>query len=145
MSTRRLTSRSWQVLVVAGLAGAGLVASGCAGPGLAYRSYHDEGGSGVSQDAFVYVSRPHEPKTVTVMDTRTGEALWTMDVPVGRKLVIDFEENKADGTPDRPDLMRWELMDASDLTGRLGNAMPVPIASARRIDMTLRTGPESGR
>lgn len=121
------------------------VVAGCAGPGYAYRSYHDEGGTGVSEDKMVYVSRPHEPKTITLMDTRTGEALWTMDVPVGRKLVIDFEEGLAGNTPDRPDLMRWELMKESDLIGRLDNAMPVPMADSRRLDMSLRAGPESGR
>ncbi len=129
----------------AGILAAIALAAGCAGPGLAYRSYHDEGGSGISKDAFVYVSRAHYPKTVTLLDTRTGEAIWTMDVPVGRKLVIDFEVDKAEGTPDRPDLMRWKLMDDSDLYGSLDNAMPVPVASARRLDMTLRTAPEAGR
>lgn len=128
-----------------GVAAVACLVAGCAGPGLAYRSYHDEGGTGVSQDAFVYVSRAHEPKTVTLVDTRTGESLWTMDVPVGRKLVINFEPDKAGNTPGRPDLMRWELMNESDLLGRLDNAMPVPVASARRLDMTLRVGPESGR
>ena len=114
----------------------------CAGPGLAYRSYHDEGGSGESDDKFVYVSYPHQPKTVTVVDTRTGDSLWTMDVPVGSKLVINFEPDKSEGTPDRPDLMRWELMNDTDLTGRLDNAMPVPAPGARRVDVTLRASPE---
>jgi len=119
--------------------------SACSGPGYAYRNYHDEGGTGTSDDKMVYVSRAFDAKTITVIDTRTGEALWTMDVPVGRKLVIDFEEGKAGDTPDRPDLMRWELMDDSDLYGGLDNAMPVPVADCRRIDVSLRAVPEIGR
>lgn len=137
------TSRDTALPLAALLTMAGL--SACAGPGYSYRSYHDEGGSGASDDKMVYVSRPHDPKTITLIDTRTGEALWTMDVPVGRKLVIDFEPGKAGDTPDRPDLMRWELMPEADILGRLDNAMPVPTADSRRIDVTLRNGPEMGR
>ena len=133
-----------------GLAMAGLLASasglaGCSGAGLAYRGYHDEGGTGYSEDKMVYMSRPHDPKTVTLVDTRTGEPLWTMDVPVGRKLVVNFESGRAQGTPDRPDLMRWGLMDESDRMGRTHNAMPVPRANARRLDVSLRPTPEHSR
>lgn len=130
-------------VAVASLSALVALGAGCAGPGHAYRGYHDEGGTGMSQDTFVYVSRPHEPKTITLIDTRSGEALWTMDVPVGSKLVIDFEADESEGVPERPDLMRWELMNDTDLLGRLDNAMPVPAATARRLDVTLRPGPET--
>lgn len=143
MLIRRRAARLAGLLAAASLLPVAL--SGCAGSGLAYRTYHDEGGTGASEDKFVYVSRPHEPKTITLVDTRTGESLWTMDVPVGRKLVLDFEEGEAPDTPNRPDLMRWELMQDSDLLGRLTNAMPVPNADSRRLDVTLRTSPEMGR
>jgi hypothetical protein len=127
------------------LVAAALALGGCAlaGPGHAYRAYHDEGGTGMSQDTFVYVSRPHEPKTVTLIDTRSGEAIWTYDVPVGSKLVIDFEADESEGIPERPDLMRWELMNDTELMGRLDNAIPVPAATARRLDVTLRPSPET--
>ena len=114
----------------------------CGGPGYAYRSFYDEGGSGVSDDQFVYISRPGEPKTITLVDTRTGEPIWTMDVPVGNQLVINFEPDRNKDNPARPDMMRWELMEDRTLHGRLSNAMPVPSYHSRRLDMTLRAIPE---
>ena len=119
-----------------------LALSACGGPGYAYRSFYDEGGSGVSDDQFVYISRPGEPKTITLVDTRTGEPIWTMDVPVGNQLVINFEPDRNKDNPSRPDMMRWELMEDRTLHGRLSNAIPVPAFHSRRLDMAIRAIPE---
>ena len=41
-----------------------------------------EGGIGYSADSYTYVSRTWEPKTISVIDTRTGETIWTLELPV---------------------------------------------------------------
>lgn len=121
------------------LAAAFLVAGGC---GLAYRPYYDEGGSGASIDEFTYVSRPHSPKTVTLVDTRTGETLWTTDVPVGKQLVIRFYKDEAPDNAYTPDMMRWGVFEAGQRWGRKGNEMLVPPTHSRRIDLDVRPEPE---
>ncbi len=57
---------------------------------------------------------------------------------VARKLEPDMVAmlNDFAGTPDRPDLMRWEVMELGKLFGELDNAMPVP--KTRRMDVTTR-------
>ena len=122
-------------------------ASGCAlltacqntGGGL---SLFSEGGTGISEDKHVYVSRAWQPWTVTLRDTRTGQAFWSIDVPVGKKLAIQFLE--AHGTKDNfsPDLMKWGLMDEFDPYTNLANSLPVPAADVRRLEPTLRATPE---
>lgn len=124
------------------LGGAMLVTlTGCS-TGGPYRSFWNEGGSGESDDAYTYISYPHEPKTVSVIDTRTGEVLWSVDVPVGKQLSMRFYHEREKDNPYAPDLLKWSIWDAGTKTGRLGNAMLVPSGSARRVDITLRTSPE---
>ncbi len=137
--SRSYGTRAGSVLALAGVLAVGLTAGGC---GLAYRPYFDPGGSGAAIDEYTYVSTAHAPQTVTVVDTRTGESVFTVDVPVGEQLVINFD---ADRNPDHetmPDEMRWRIMPAGNRYGKLRNRMPMPPASARRVDVTLRTVPE---
>lgn len=103
-----------------------------------------EGGPGWSADRFAYVSRTWTPKTVTLIDTRTGEAMWSMDVPVGQRLVIDFKTTQPMEKPDAwlPDTMHWDIMPERQRFGGLKNQMPVPPPSSRRVDVTLRPTPE---
>ena len=139
MTTRRAHRTTNRLLAAAGL-GVALMAvtllTGC----------YSEGGPGVSLDQHAYVSTTWQPKTVTLRDTRTGQALWSIDVPVGKKLVILFRENAAENGQSfgdaTPDLMLWELMEADEDFGPLHNKMPVPPSTARKLDMTLRTSPE---
>lgn len=116
-----------------------LLAGGC---GLAYRPYYDEGGSGASIDEFVYVSRPHSPKTVSLLDTRTGETLWTTDVPVGKQLAVRFYKDEAPDNTYTPDMMRWGIFEAGTRWGRKANEMLVPPSYARRLQMDVRAEPE---
>ncbi|MEM8834972.1 MAG: hypothetical protein AAGD00_04035 [Planctomycetota bacterium] len=95
-----------------------------------------------SRDKHTYVSTTWRPWTVTLVDTRTGEPLWSVDVPVGQQLVVDFTEGSGPNEY-KPDMMAWRLMEA----GRLGfggskNRIPVPSQYARRIEPTLRPVPE---
>src|SRR5262245_40626309 len=63
-----------------------LGAAGCA---------NKPGGPGYSDDTFTYYSLPHEPVTLSLMDTRTGQTVWTHEVPVGRELTVSFLEGTA--------------------------------------------------
>jgi len=107
---------------------------------------YSEGGTGYSNDQHCYVSTTWQPKTITLKDTRTGQSFWSIDVPVGKKLVVQFREN-ANG-PDAkpgdatPDMMLWDLVDVDDDFAPLANQIPVPARAARRLDMTLRASPE---
>jgi hypothetical protein len=104
--------------------------------------FYNEGGLGMSEDKHVYVSRSHQPWTVTVRDTRTGQAFWSVDVPVGKKLVVQFLEGQGSENKFTPDLMQWGLMDESDGYGNLTNSLPVPARDVRRLEPTLRATPE---
>ncbi len=104
---------------------------------------YTEGGLGFSNDQHVYVSRPWQPWTVTLRDTRTAQEFWSMDVPVGKKLVLVFAENT--GTSDKytPDTMKWALVDEDrDTDISFTNSIPCPPANSRRLEPTLRTVPE---
>lgn len=104
---------------------------------------YSEGGPGFALDQQAYVSRPWTPWTVTLRDTRTGQEFWSMDVPVGKRLIVSFSTDT--GTKDKytPDKMNWALVDENeDFAVRLSNSIPVPPANARRLEPTLRTVPE---
>jgi hypothetical protein len=110
--------------------------------GLATGCY-TEGGPGAAVDQAVYVSRPWQPWTVTLRDTRTGQEFWSMDVPVGKRLILSFSTDT--GTKDKytPDKMKWALVDESeDFAVNLPNSLPVPPADSRRLEPTLRAVPE---
>lgn len=127
--SRSLLSRSLVALVAASaLTGLG----GC----------YSEGGLGWSEDQHVFISRPQQPWNVTLRDTRTGQELWTAEVPVGKQLVVHFLKDEGTKDPYTPDVMEWGIMNDGDEVGRLGNRMPVPPANARRIEPTLRATPE---
>jgi hypothetical protein len=79
---------------------------------------------------------------VTLVDTRTGDEFWSVDVPVGKRLVIQFYEDQGVKGNATPDLMRWDLMDRTRDSGELTQRQAVPPAYARRIDTTLRATPE---
>lgn len=87
-----------------------------------------------------YYSNEMMQKTITMVDTRTNEVFFSMDVPPGKQLVIDFDEGEGDNVVATPDLLRWEVMDLGTMTGRLHNSKTVPNASSRRVDVTLHRG-----
>ena len=112
------------------------------GCGLAYRPYYDPGGSGASIDEFTYWSDPHTPQTVELIDLRTGETLFAVDIPPRQQLVVKFVKNHGEETAWMPDLMKWELMPRGTKRGQLDNSMPVPPSFSRRLDVSLRDTPE---
>lgn len=120
-------------LAVMGMALSGFIAIGGCG--------YAPGGQGRSNDTFTYYSTPHEPKTLTLIDTRTGERLWSCEVPVGQQLVVRFR-NLTWSENTGKDEMRWELMKLGTEWGQLNNSIACPPASSRRLEMTVRAGPE---
>lgn len=108
------------------------ISAGCYAPG----------GSGFSTDTHSYVSTSWQPYTITLKDTRTGQNFWSMDVPVGKKLVVHFRGDEGIKGSATPDLMEWEIMDPDEMFGQLDNSVPVPGREYRRLDPTLRATPE---
>lgn len=100
------------------------------------------GGRGASLDQFTYVSDEWSPKTVRLVDTRSQEEIWSMDVPAGQKLIVRFYAHKTKDNVDNPDVMRWDMIPATQLATLLDNSMPVPDRWSRRLEMELRKGPE---
>ena len=92
--------------------------------------------------AATYQSSEEFPKTVTLIDTRSGERLFVMEIPVGKKLVIDFVTDSGDNTVLTPDLMSWEVFSDDVTYGPLSNSMTVPNRWSRRIDVTMRDSSE---
>lgn len=103
-----------------------------------------EGGPGFSDDRFVYVSRPWQPITVTLRDTRTGQDFWSCDVPVGRKLILYFQDTEGAANDYTPANMVWGLVEETYELGSpdLENNLPVPPWNARRLDVSYRPVPE---
>ncbi len=91
---------------------------------------------------FSYESTAMRPVTIAVIDVRTEEPIFKMDVPVGQHLTFHFDETGGDDPVLRPAKMSWAMWDAGNSFGSLSNTLSVPPAAARRIDYTLRTGPE---
>ena len=70
----------------------------------------------MSTDTHVFYSYTYRPTTFSLVDVTTKESLWTMDIPVGKKLAVDFEgkqehhelfQNRV--TPATK--MKWRLLD----------------------------------
>jgi hypothetical protein len=103
-----------------------------------------EGGWLGSYDNYTYVSTSWQPKTVTLFDTRTGESLWSVDIPVGKQLNLGFRKGTGPNEY-KPDEMVWEIKMGGRIFGSRDNKVPVPPHTARRVEMTLRAAPEMPR
>lgn len=113
-----------------------------AGVGCASLATQKPGGRMASLDQHTYVSDTYSPKTVRLVDTRTLEEIWSVDVPVDYKLVVKFYSKASEDNHDNPDIMRWEVFPADDWGTLLDNQMPVPAKHARRLEWEVRSGPE---
>jgi len=128
MPTQRRRLAALPCLLIA-LAGPPLV--GCM-PG------YDPGGPQASRDLYTYESTPDFPQTIILKDISTDETIWSMEVPVGKQVVIRFYEGHDTKNIARPDLMRWRLFDRGTQYGELDSAIPVPASISRRVDVVLR-------
>lgn len=91
---------------------------------------------------FVYISTPTRPVTIAVVDTRTNEPFFAMDIPPGKQLTFKFIEGTGSDARADPTKMLWEVWDAGTEFGSLSNQLICPPASCRRIDVTYRPAPE---
>ncbi|MEQ9094887.1 MAG: hypothetical protein RIE32_01335 [Phycisphaerales bacterium] len=99
---------------------------------------------GNSKDRHPYVSRTFSPKTLVLVDTRTGDELWRYELGVGNSMKITFHDGDK-GNIVMPDEMRWEVK--SGQSGEIieQDAMPCPPEGVRRIDWFERKTPEYPR
>jgi hypothetical protein len=105
--------------------------------------YTPEGGwYPYSGGATTYYSYETRPVSVKLVDLRSGEVVFAMDVPAGRQLTCDFLRGKGDDPALRPDLMRYEVWPIGTTTGSLTNSLTVPSQTSRRMDVTFRDGVE---
>lgn len=102
------------------------------------------GGCYTSSDSYPYVSRTWSPKTVMLIDTRTGEELWRYDLGVGDSMKIRFFPGDEDNII-MPDEMRWEVK--SGQSGKIieKDEMPCPPEGVRLIEWEHRKTPEYPR
>lgn len=70
---------------------------------------------GCSQDRFTYKSTELLPVSLSVVDTRSDEVIWSRDIPVRHKMVVDFDgavDILGVYTDKRPaKKMTWKLLD----------------------------------
>ena len=94
------------------------------------------------KSAMTFYSTEDSPKTVTLVDIRSGERVFIMEIPAGKQLVLDFVEDNGDDPVNTPDLMKWEVFPIGTGYGALSNAMTVPNRWSRRLDTRIRPGIE---
>lgn len=109
-----------------------------------------------SMDKQVVRSSPSRPATVTLIDTTTGLPVWSYDVPVGYKMIVDFDtdmwgtrkENPGEATTTE---MQWKLLRsdayalAEDFPFSSGESNGVvPIDTPVRVQLTYRARGASG-
>lgn len=108
--------------------------SGCYSPKGGLMPY-----SGGAETYFSYEVRP---VTIVLKDLRNDQVVFTMDVPGGKQLTLQFFEGKGDDKVYSPDLMKYAVLDIGSSSGSLSSALTVPPAPARRIDVFYRDGTE---
>jgi len=98
--------------------------------------------AGRSADRHTYESTTWSPKTISLIDTRTGETAWSVDVPVGQAIRVVFSEGTGPNEY-RPDELKWELAPIGRTILTPTNTQPCPPAYARRLDLSIRETPEA--
>lgn len=95
-----------------------------------------------STERIAYKSDTWSPKTVTLLDTRTGESVITIDVPVGKQLNLWFQKSAQTAENEGSDSLHYSIRPMGDSGTTPGTVLTVPPPSARRLDVTLRKTPE---
>lgn len=101
---------------------------------------------------FTYESTESKPLTVAVVNTceRTqsnpnGTPFFIMEIPPGKQLTFNFEEDGGDDPALRPARMMYAVWEANTSTGSLSSILSCPSHACRRIDLVYRTAPEARR
>jgi hypothetical protein len=80
------------------------------------------------------------PKTVVIVDTRTGENVFEINIPMGQQLSVQFFEHKdPQEHPEAPDIMKYTLHPLGRWVGHLDQSVLVPHAWNRRVDVFLQS------
>ena len=124
--------RVWGISVLAMLV---LALSGCMSPGGGLFA-----STAGTASPLTYPSTAESPKTIAIVDIRTGETVFERAVPIGKQLSLQFSATKyQQGDSDRPDTMKYAIQSLGTTFGRLGSSVAVPPAWARRIDLFFRS------
>ena len=105
-----------------------IACSGCHSPDGALMSF-----TGSSQTLF---STETSPKTVRLIDVRSGEVIFESAIPVGKQFSYRFDKGSGDDPQLRPDQLRYELFGIGTRAGRLTNGLSVPNQYSRRIELS---------
>ncbi len=89
-----------------------------------------------------YFSTEARPTTVTLIDVRTGEAVFAMDIPPGKQLTYVLDIGEGDDPVHRPNLLKYQIFDIGTTTGKLRSSLTVPPANVLRFDVSFRDGNE---
>ena len=112
-----------------------LALSGCMSPGGGLFA-----ATAGTASPLTYPSTAESPKTIAIVDIRTGETVFERAVPIGKQLSLQFSATKyQQGDKDRPDTMKYAIQSLGTTFGRLGSSVAVPPAWARRIDLFFRS------
>ena len=108
----------------------------------ACESVFSAGGDTFSNDHFTYESTTWVPKSVELIDTRNGQVLWALDIPVGQKVTMKFEPERGDRDETYPDRMTWVVQRLDSDSWRGAQDMLVPGPSSRLVTFDVRPAPE---
>lgn len=105
-------------------------------------SVFSAGGDTFSNDSFTYESTTWSPKSVELIDTRNGQVLWAIEIPVGQKLTMRFEPEIGDPDTVYPDRMTWVMQPLNSASWRGKQDMLVPGPTSRLVTFDVRPAPE---
>ena len=101
---------------------------------------------------FTYESTPLLPTTVTVLNScersaqhPNGTPFFIMEIPPGKQLTFNFEEDGGDDPVQRPARMMYSLWKKGTQTGSLDNVLSCPGRDCRKIVVSYRPAPEQAR
>ena len=78
-----------------------------------------------SNSSFTYISTAEYPKTFVLVNTKTGENIFEMDIPVGKGLVVKFLQGQGD-EPAATLIDEVRRLFRQDMNGMLSPSMTVP-------------------
>ncbi len=79
-------------------------------------------------------------KSFHLVDTRTGETIFSIEIPVGKQLTYQFTPDRGDDPVQRPDLMKYQLFNIGKTSGRLRNGVSVPDQFSRLVTWDYAPG-----
>jgi hypothetical protein len=94
------------------------------------------------REVYTYRSAPDWPQTISLMDTTTGETVWTCEVPVGQRLDMSFKYRAGRANELGYDELTWTLAGSDTIPTGRKNTLRVPPPVARKLVTTLRPIPE---